>query len=753
MDSYTGSSQKRKLDELYSDDNRSACDTDFLTGPRSAPISSGLCSRCSQINLDEIFMRKIDESDSSFVANIGSIADLEASCCPICRVFASIAPKTPVPKLDRRVRVSQCASLTTEPYHLRVFSASRVFSGFRTREAGERFQDINVLGVAPSNSSSKRLSHSETWDIQKALNETGYLSSESSVNTKSICKIRRLDPLVFDFTLADTWISYCNTNHRTRCSRKTLSDLRRFRVFNCRTRQVVEAPEACQYTALSYVWGKKASSRRSSVLNLSPGNNGVRFEKVIEDSITVTKTLGLEYLWVDRICINQADDDDKRHQVGQMDLIYANSALTIIAAAGSDPSHGLAGVNGTPRVRQQRFEFQKETLISTLPAPRYTVEKCKWHTRGWTYQESVLSTRRLIFTETQVLFECGGMHCSEAIDIPLDSMHNKRKTQFDPPANTTSALPVKTPGSDPTEYMAYVASFSLRELTYRQDTLNAFQGVLAAFARAKQPVYHFWGIPIFLTDNNLLRSSGRMKIYRSMSARFAISLFWCSPWISSGGHAPSMRAKIGFPSWSWTGWDGHVDAWLPFGNMKSCFSDVRVWLKECSKSMVSLDEIDFQPRMSALHDVYSSIIQIEGWTIPVSITHLCFTAEEKAGFAKKNVHWAPQDGVHVSFKMGSRGTVYSRLDCHGLPSISAPDQSFMGFLSSAYAEDQGSMYEIAMLLKRVNGHYERAGLFRPRHCWSWYRPDGEGKLHYISGGFTLGGREALGSIKQRFWLG
>jgi hypothetical protein len=54
---------------------------------------------------------------------------------------------------------------------------------------------------------------------------------------------------------------------------------------------------------------------------------------VVEDAICVCNEIGIEYLWVDRYCIPQ-DPDVARHQIANMDSVYAGSALTIIAAAG-----------------------------------------------------------------------------------------------------------------------------------------------------------------------------------------------------------------------------------------------------------------------------------------------------------------------------------------------------------------------------------------------------------------------------------
>jgi len=76
-----------------------------------------------------------------------------------------------------------------------------------------------------------------------------------------------------------------------------------------------------------------------------------------------------------------------------MDLIYQNAELTIVAAAGDDPSYGLPGV-----CEQKRKSYNlttcanigKHFLISTYAYPVHSVLGTKWITRAWTYQEGLL---------------------------------------------------------------------------------------------------------------------------------------------------------------------------------------------------------------------------------------------------------------------------------------------------------------------------------------------------------------------------
>lgn len=77
--------------------------------------------------------------------------------------------------------------------------------------------------------------------------------------------------------------------------------------------------------ALSYVWGKGQLNREITV-------NGRPFQ-VTEHLYTILHTLRAQdyrQIWIDAICINQADNREKTHQVRLMRDIYSNAKGTII---------------------------------------------------------------------------------------------------------------------------------------------------------------------------------------------------------------------------------------------------------------------------------------------------------------------------------------------------------------------------------------------------------------------------------------
>jgi hypothetical protein len=63
--------------------------------------------------------------------------------------------------------------------------------------------------------------------------------------------------------------------------------------------------------------------------------------KTIRDAVGVVLALGLEFLWVDALCILQDSAEDWLHEAESMGDIYRGSVLTLAALGAADSSVGL----------------------------------------------------------------------------------------------------------------------------------------------------------------------------------------------------------------------------------------------------------------------------------------------------------------------------------------------------------------------------------------------------------------------------
>lgn len=99
-----------------------------------------------------------------------------------------------------------------------------------------------------------------------------------------------------------------------------------------------------QYSALSYAWG---STRRSNRIVVNGKVHAITFN--LDRALrAVRRQTAPIIIWVDSICINQDDADEKSHQVGLMHTIFS-SATEVFAYLGD-------GLDRSRRDYQRRFE-------------------------------------------------------------------------------------------------------------------------------------------------------------------------------------------------------------------------------------------------------------------------------------------------------------------------------------------------------------------------------------------------------------
>lgn len=223
-----------------------------------------------------------------------------------------------------------------------------------------------------------------------------------------------------------------------------------------------------------------------------------------------------------------------------MGEFYAQCALTIIAIAGQKPDYGLPGVSLTPRKPSYRMAAGNLDLTTIPPSKEDEYANSKWASQGWTYQEGLLAQRRLLFTDSQVYFQCAGIHCQENLSLSLQKLHIKDLSRYpDRCAGLFLRFGIRK-RSD--EILGRIKEYPKREFTYPSDVLDAFRGVLQAFRSLPHPVHHICR-PVVL-DLMLFHSREQF----AFGDMFAFGLCWgfiCSGQISRRPH---------FPSWTCLDW-------------------------------------------------------------------------------------------------------------------------------------------------------------------------------------------------------
>ncbi|KAH8892517.1 HET-domain-containing protein [Thozetella sp. PMI_491] len=187
------------------------------------------------------------------------------------------------------------------------------------------------------------------------------------------------------------------------------------------------------YACLSYCWGPKEDADRQLKTTRSTLESHCkhidieRMTPLIRDAVTVCRTLGIEYIWIDALCILQGDIDDWSRESEMMASVYFYSRLTICPLASSSCLQGFL----EPREAGVCLAFQSAKRITirghytlhesfndaeaddhlhgeaVLPAA-FELDKClsSWARRGWTLQEEEFSQRMLYFGRHRLHFSC-----------------------------------------------------------------------------------------------------------------------------------------------------------------------------------------------------------------------------------------------------------------------------------------------------------------------------------------------------------
>ncbi|KAM0146350.1 hypothetical protein ACHAPG_011182 [Botrytis cinerea] len=264
-------------------------------------------------------------------------------------------------------------------------------------------------------------------------------------------------------------------------------------------RLVESKGQVVSYATLSYCWGRKGQlqlkkANHLQFLNALPVQ---LLSMTTQDAIRVTRALSIKYLWVDALCIIQDSTEDKLKELAVMGEIYSRSVITIGAANGDYADAGLFAKRDPHRQRPcPIYEIEtngsKTQIFAELP--RDDEQGTILDSRGWIFQEEVLSARTLKFCSDGLRWSCVTVCATET--TPNGNSHPSNKLDYR--LKTWLHYPEWNPrwvvALDPKrryfqDWYEAVSSFTARDLTYHTDKLPALAGVATRIHKIRKYDY------------------------------------------------------------------------------------------------------------------------------------------------------------------------------------------------------------------------------------------------------------------------
>ena len=455
-----------------------------------------------------------------------------------------------------------------------------------------------------------------------------------------------------------------------------------------------------QYATLSHCWGslKPLTLTSNSLAVLQAGIEIAELPRIFRDAIYTSKSLGIQFIWIDSLCIFQDSKDDWAEQAPQMSHVYRNGAINIAMSAAANSNETCFLNRDLSRVKpcivqsewdecpNDEFHIYYneiwEGIISSRPLSK----------RAWVVQELIVPSRILHLTGQQLFWECFELTACETYPgglprrnqdnwMPRDIIWQAFKCANDGIQAIRDIAEPAAQNKFRKLWTAIVEIFTERDLTVTSDRLIALAGIAKVMGQALNDEYCAG-----LWQRNL-----------------AVELYWYLP--DSRGLKPRPSGYRA-PSWSWASLDGRCSP--------AFFAD-----DETTDRLIRIIEHRIE---TATNDPFGVVnagtLILCGWLATIRLKHKQDSAHEWSVFF--NGSWLDDRMIYIALDC-----VLPHLQLHCLPVVLDKHQSPEWNLSCILL--------IATGVKR--GQFQRAGV-----------------LHVFSGGKAMADWTVFKNPRNEDWL-
>ncbi|EFQ30167.1 heterokaryon incompatibility protein [Colletotrichum graminicola M1.001] len=337
------------------------------------------------------------------------------------------------------------------------------------------------------------------------------------------------------------WIQSCDSEHHA-CHRHDGQATSEMPTRLVKVTDPVQLLNSCKiepsrYIALSHCWGQLQEHERFCLNQRNHNQLEERIDfnllpKTFRDAITVTRGLGIEYIWIDTLCIIQDDGDDWEKESSKMETVFSAAYCTLSAASAESSLDGfLSPRQPRPCVRLQTEDSRQLYACPHIDDFRGDVELAKINRRGWVLQERALSRRSIYYSRTQVYWECGeGIRCET-----MGRLYNSKAAFLGDANFPRSAL----------EYYRDGRQLLIQDLYERYSAL--------AFTKASDRAVAILGL-----QERLARAFKTQAAHGTFESYFARSILWRRDHHLVEMTPIAQPAGRRVPSWSWFSKSGRI---------------------------------------------------------------------------------------------------------------------------------------------------------------------------------------------------
>jgi hypothetical protein len=304
--------------------------------------------------------------------------------------------------------------------------------------------------------------------------------------------------------------------------------------------ELVNVPlEACPtpFQAVSYAWG---DNTQNYVLRLK-GQQTLPITKTLAVALPyLARMCSTDHLWIDQICIDQTNIQERSQQVSMMGKIYSNATEVLIWTG--EELGGFSELETQLAKPGRLDDCYVETLVQLICRP--------WFTRGWIVQEAVLgkTTTLIAGTSWLPLDDVGQAWSKPKFSVPArhrDAIHVGRTSIINIMAlRKRKSVPDLEFGFD-----GLLNSFGDSQISDPRDHVYAFLGLKYDARIVIEPDYNASVGEVFTdTTRATIEGTGTLDCFRFLPRRDEFNSFnlpsWVPDWSRNNRNARILQDPV-----------------------------------------------------------------------------------------------------------------------------------------------------------------------------------------------------------------